>query len=1153
MASIMIVDDNVQNLYLLETLLKNNGHDVISAKNGAEALDLAREAVPDLIITDILMPVMDGFELCRIWKADEQLKHVPFIFYTATYTDAKDEQLALSLGAERFIIKPQQPEALVQIVTEILDEFNKGEIIPMEKPLGEEMEVMRDYNAVLFHKLEKKVMELEHEIIERKKIEDDSKKILAMTKIQSDLLAKSSQPFAVRFLDGRLSLYNEAFCELIGYTKEELIDFDAIQLTPPEWLEQEKSILHNLEITGEPVRYEKEYIRKDGSRVPIELLVHLIRDDTGQPEKYFAFITDVSERKRMAEVLRDRDIRLEKLASQAPGMLFQFMRRPDGTYCVPFTTEAITKIFGCSPQDVMEDFSPIANVILPEDVDKVLRSIDYSAEHLTLWQCEYRVQVPGQPIRWMWGSSMPEKLADGSIVWHGYNVDIDERKQTEEALRETKDRLETLISNAPIGIATSNSSFIFETANDSFCTILGYSEDELQQMSFKDVTHPEDLNDSKTKMEDLIAGAVPSFSQEKRYVKKDGTVIIGRVSVSVIRDLDGNPRTFVAELEDITERKKAEEENRFKSILLDTAMDSVFVYDEGGTFQYVNEAAYKDRGFSRDELFGMNLRDLLVPEYAELMEQRFEYLKANGEARLESAHFRKDGTIMPVDVRTKIVDFQGQNLFLSLCRDITERKQSEEEIRFRSELLDSAIDSIFVHDKDGNFYYMNEAAYRSRGYTKEEMMAKNLHDLDAPEFNVLIEPRMEDIKSTKGAMFESAQICKDGTIMPVEVHAGITNIQGYEMFFSVVRDITERKKADAQLKITQERIEALARFPLENPNPVLRVSTDGSILYANPGSEVILESWEYLEGEKVPQFVQKEIDSSWASNSPNKIEFTSFDRVYSFELVPIPEHGYVNLYGRDITDLKNTQQALIRLNAELEEKVAERTASLEEVQERMMRQEKLATIGKLAGNIAHELRNPLGVITNSIYYLGMRMPVIDEKIQTHLKLIEDESARASKIISDLLDFARIRPDEATPVNLGEVIMESLDRVQKPSNIEVELNEAENSRQILVDPLRMQQVFQNIISNAYQAMPGGGKLTISVQEQGEMIEIAFTDTGEGIPEANMPKIFEPLFSTKIHGIGLGLPISKEIVEEYGGSILVESTVGVGTTFRVQLPF
>jgi len=218
----------------------------------------------------------------------------------------------------------------------------------------------------------------------------------------------------------------------------------------------------------------------------------------------------------------------------------------------------------------------------------------------------------------------------------------------------------------------------------------------------------------------------------------------------------------------------------------------------------------------------------------------------------------------------------------------------------------------------------------------------------------------------------------------------------------------------------------------------------------------------------------------------------------------------------------------------------------------MVLQEKLATIGKLAGSIAHELRNPLGVITNSIYFLGMRMPALDEKIQKHLKLIEDESARASKIISDLLDFAKMKPDQAILATIGELLTGSLNRVQKPSNIVTEFNIEDNNRQLLLDPFKMQQVFQNIITNAYKSMPDGGTLTITVQERAGLIEVAFADTGMGIPEENMKRLFEPLFSTKINGIGLGLPISKEIVEEYGGSILVESTVGVGITFRIQLP-
>lgn len=126
MTRILIADDIPANSYLLESILKGYGFEVIVTKNGAEALDAARSNPPDLIITDILMPVMDGFELCRRWKADDRLKSVPFIFYTATYTDQKDEQLAKSLGADRFIVKPQKPEDLVQAVREVLSEAREG-------------------------------------------------------------------------------------------------------------------------------------------------------------------------------------------------------------------------------------------------------------------------------------------------------------------------------------------------------------------------------------------------------------------------------------------------------------------------------------------------------------------------------------------------------------------------------------------------------------------------------------------------------------------------------------------------------------------------------------------------------------------------------------------------------------------------------------------------------------------------------------------------------------------------------------------------------------------------------------------------------------------------------------------------------------------
>jgi len=168
MTTILIADDIPANLYLLESILKGNGFTVISAKNGAEALAQARNTPPDLIITDLLMPVMDGFELCRQWKADERLKTIPFIIYTATYTDPHDEEFVRKLGADRFIVKPQKPDIFVEEIRKVLEGSDSGAGPVPVKPPGDENEILQEYNEVLFHKLEKKVMQLETEIAVRK-------------------------------------------------------------------------------------------------------------------------------------------------------------------------------------------------------------------------------------------------------------------------------------------------------------------------------------------------------------------------------------------------------------------------------------------------------------------------------------------------------------------------------------------------------------------------------------------------------------------------------------------------------------------------------------------------------------------------------------------------------------------------------------------------------------------------------------------------------------------------------------------------------------------------------------------------------------------------------------------------------------------------
>jgi two-component system, sensor histidine kinase len=171
MSRFLIVDDNEQNLYQLQVLLRGHGHETVSAKNGKEALDHARREPPDVIITDILMPMMDGFTLCRHWKADPHLQTIPLVFYTATYTDSKDEDLGISLGAARFLIKPIEPDAFMEIIGQVLQEAHSGRLPTIQGTLLEEPHYLKEYSEALIRKLEDKVTDLEVEIAKRKKVE----------------------------------------------------------------------------------------------------------------------------------------------------------------------------------------------------------------------------------------------------------------------------------------------------------------------------------------------------------------------------------------------------------------------------------------------------------------------------------------------------------------------------------------------------------------------------------------------------------------------------------------------------------------------------------------------------------------------------------------------------------------------------------------------------------------------------------------------------------------------------------------------------------------------------------------------------------------------------------------------------------------------
>ncbi len=248
------------------------------------------------------------------------------------------------------------------------------------------------------------------------------------------------------------------------------------------------------------------------------------------------------------------------------------------------------------------------------------------------------------------------------------------------------------------------------------------------------------------------------------------------------------------------------------------------------------------------------------------------------------------------------------------------------------------------------------------------------------------------------------------------------------------------------------------------------------------------------------------------------------------------------------------EQSLRGYYEQLEKEVEVRTKDLEQVQEKLIRSERLAAVGELASGVGHELRNPLNVIRNCAYLLNMALSEkTDEEAANTLKVLDKQIDAANKIVTDLLDFTRIKPPQQVRADLKSLLNESVTYITTPENIKINVNLNGHAQPVRTDPEQINRVFTNIITNAVQSMNGkGGELNIGAGVDDNFISVIFADNGCGIPAENLEKIYEPLFTTKPKGIGLGLAITKRLVEQNGGKIEVASQVGQGTTFTVKLP-
>jgi PAS domain S-box-containing protein len=548
---ILIVDDIIDSRVLLKTNLEYNNFSVMEAFNGQQALEMARKSPPDMIISDILMPVMDGFQLCRNVKRDDQLKNIPFVFYTATYTDQRDEELALKLGADRFIRKPAEPDAFVKIIRKVIEAAENGEIDSKEQPIEEDRGIYKLYDERLVKKLEKKMFELQKEVAERKKAERDLKDIQERFRLSFD---NANIGMCLVDLEGRLMRVNPKMCKIFGYNRKELENMTITDITHPEDVDISPIFIRQA-VSGEVshAEFEKRYFHKQGHIVWAKVSSSIVRDSQDTPIYFISHVQDISEQKIAEQYMRESEKRYRTVFENTGTAMIIV----DEDMTLSMVNSEFEMMSGYS-KDELEGKKRWNEFVAPEDLERMQGYHIERRENGNKIPQEYEFRFRDRlgiikHILVKVGMIPGTKMSVASLI------DITQRKKNEEALRESgrkyKDLFDSIID---IFYRTDNEGKIL-IVSPSLKKVFGYSPEEVigkKLSSFYVCSKQREAFLELLKEKEQVKG------YEAEMKDKDGSVVWVSTDATYYRDENGNILGVQGITRDISEQKKAEDKKR---------------------------------------------------------------------------------------------------------------------------------------------------------------------------------------------------------------------------------------------------------------------------------------------------------------------------------------------------------------------------------------------------------------------------------------------------------------------------------------------------------------------------------------------------------------------------------------------------------------
>jgi len=914
-----------------------------------------------------------------------------------------------------------------------------------------------------------------------------------------ELIELAPDAFFLADLNARFTDVNETACRILGYNRNELVGKTIFDIIPADDAARLKAVRAELLTPGKVERGEWTLIRKDGTFMPVEVSANILPDGRWQ-----AFVRDISERKRFED---ERQVFVSFLENSPD---FIGIADPNGkpVYLNPAGRRMVSL-----PADYPVENTEIPDYYSPDQrqfaSDVILRSMVeqgrwHGETYFRHWQTQEA--IPVSDLHFMIRDPRTGRLLGmGTItrnIFDARRIAVEReqllareklaRRQAETAnaqLLESEERFRLTIDEAPIGMALVALDGRFVRVNRVLCEIVGYSPTELTSLTFQAITHPHDLDTDVDLAGRLARGEIPRYQLEKRYIRKDGTIVDIMLNASILRGRDGAPLYRITQIEDITERKRLERDLRLSeaksSGILSISADAVISIDENQRITLFNEGAEKIYGYSKAEVIGATL-DMLIPErFRTIHRQNVAGFAAGevtarrmGQGKPGIFGLRKNGHEFPADAAISRLEVGGKRLMTVVLRDITEQKRIENEERFLAEVGAVLGETLNYEDTLRNV---------------AQLAVRDLADFCSMDV-----------------------VDQDGTVRRLKV---------------LSRDPSKSWICNLLLRVGLDRNKpSLVRSVLENRKTVLI---------------------ERLSAEMVASFTQSEEHLRTVRTVDPK----------SAMAVPLLVHG--RLVGVISFVSSSTNRLYGPTDVRVAEELAVRAAlSIENARLYGEAQNAIKTREDVLAVVSHDLGNPLANIQLAVHLLRGFERIDEKKAREFVDKVQRSTDEMKALIADLLDFARIQSGTfsivASADRLSHIMMPVIDRLcalaeAKQQTLEVDL--PLSLPEVVVDAHRIGQVVSNLIGNAIKFTPQEGAIRVSACQRDHQIVVSVTDTGPGIPQEHLQKIFDRFWQapgTKYKGSGLGLSIAKGIVQAHGGAIWAESQSGKGSSFFFTLP-